>query len=370
MPQNTQTPLAIFEGQRNQVRLISRTHGVIRPNLVQGFNFTPKFSNKEVAEFDNKVNALTYTTFDGGTGKLEYIDSNQGQISAALMDLDPTVAVQMLNPAELQPFDIFMNLMGQDGLVKGCALLYACSPTSNPFEQTVKDAAKRSIDFTCLNGIWFPGLAMQYTRMRTAGTIQAAPATPTLATADTGGFLAGGKTYYVQLTAVTPYGETEVGNEGSIAVPSGTDTNKITVTTPALSGSITSFNAYISDKSNGERFSANMAGGGDTDILSLPSTTAAQPPLFNTSGAFAATGDKVFATSPAYSVTLDNAAYKLAQTGLQYALVKKNGAIIGTVDNPATAGNFLINTGGTTFTAQDNPATASDVWELLSMYQP
>jgi hypothetical protein len=368
MPADTRNPLSIFTGQRNQIRLVTKTHGVIRPNLVDSFEFTPKLSNKRVPEFDNLVDALTYTTFDGGSGKISYLESNQGQISAALMDIDPASVTQMLNPATLADFQVFMNLMGLDGKIKGCMLLYGCTPTGNPFQQTVKEGAKRSLDFECLNGIIFPGLALQYTRARGATTQQAAPADPALATANAGGFLTGGDTVYVQLTAVTAAGETLAGNEAAIHIPTGTNTNKVTVTVPAPAGAITSYNGYVSNRSNGERFSFNTAVGGAIDVLELPSTTAARPPLQNTSGVFAAPNDKTFSGAGPWTVTLDNAAFKLPQTGLDYGLVKRDGAIVGTVDNPATIDTFLFNSAGTQFSVNEDPATHA--WELFTFYQP
>lgn len=367
MPANTQAPLAIFEGQRNQVRIITKSHGIIRPNLVDGFDFTPKFSNKRVQEFDNPVDALTYTTFDGGSGKISYLESNQGQIIAALMDLDPTVAVQMLNPTGFQPFDVFMNMMGQDGLVKGCALLYACTPTSNPFSQTVKEAAKRSIDFECLNGIFFPGLAIQYTRGRGATIAQATPVAPTLTTNDTGGFLSP-DTYYAQIAAVTAVGETIISQEQGIHVPAGTSTNTVSVETPAIVSPVTGYKIYFSNRSNGERYSTTCSSGTTTVISALPSATAARPQYVNGSGSFVAIGDKTFAGSGPYTITLDNAAYTHPQTGLQYGLIKKDSFIVATVDNPATLDTFLFNAAGTSFSVNADPA--AQVWELVTFYQP
>lgn len=368
MPQDTRNPLSIFIGQKAQARLITRSHGLIRPNLMDSFNFTPKLSNKEIPEFDNPVNALTYTTFDGGTGKIGYTESNQGQINAALMDLDPTVAVQMLNAAFYQPFDMFVNFKGLDGLIKGSALLYSCTATGSPFDQAVKEAAKRTLDFTCLNGIMFPGLALQYTRARGATAQVAPPAAVTLATSNTGGFLTA-DTYYIRTTAVTAAGESTPGPESAIHVPTGTATNKITVTTPAVAGSILSYNIYMFNRSNGERFAANTVVTA-TDILVMPSATAAALPLFNTSGVFAVLDpqDKIFTGAGPYTTTLPTAAYYLAQTGLPYAMVKRNGALIATPDNPATQDTFLFSADGSTFSVNANPA--AEWWDLLTLYQP
>jgi len=368
MPANTRQPFTIFTGQNAQIRLMTRSHGLVRPNLVDGFEFTPKLSNKRIPEFDNPVDALTYTTFDGGSGKISYLESNQGQINATLMDQDPTVGTIMINPTSLVPFDAFLNFKGLDGQIKGCMLLYGCTVAGNPFQQAVKEGAKRSIDFEALNGIKFDGLAIQYTRGRGASTIQAPPSDPALATAAVGGFLTGGDTVYVQLTAVTSAGETIASNEAAIHIPTGTDTNNVTVTVPAPAGTISSYNGYVSNRSNGERFSFNTTVGGAIVVTQLPAATAARPPTQNTSGVFAASNDKVFTGAGPYTITLDNAAYKLAQTGLDYGLVKRDSAIVATIDNPATLDTFLFDSTGATFSVNENPATHS--WELLTFYQP
>lgn len=370
MPQNTQVPNSIFTGQRNQLRLVSLSHGIIRPNLVDSFNFTPKISVKEIPEFDNLINPIIYYTFDGGTGKIGYVESNQGQINSALMDLDPTVAQQMLNSIGQQNFQTMMNLKGQDGNLKGSYLLYGCVAAGVPFDQAVKDAAKRSIDFTCQNGVMFPGLAMLYTRAIGTGVQQAIPGQPTLVTAATAGLLAGNDTIYVRITAVTAAGETAGSNEASVHIPSGTSTNKVTVTTPAITSPVTSYNVYCSNRSNGERLVANVPSGTSYVITALPANTASACPNVNTSGSFQCSNppDKVFTGSGPYTITLDKAAYGLPQTGLDYAMVVRDGVIVATVDNPATLDTFLFSADGLTFSVNEDPT--NHVWEIYTLYQP
>lgn len=370
MSQDTRNPLSIYTGQRNQLRLVTLSHGIIRPNLVDSFNFTPKISVKEVPEFDNPVNALIYSTFDGGTGKIGYMESNQGQINAALMDLDPTVAPQMLNAAFFQNFQTFMNLKGQDGKIKGSMLLYNCVPGAVPFDQAVKDAAKRGIDFTCLNGVQFQGLAMLYTRAVGTGVAQITPGQPTLVAATTAGLLRGGDTIYVRITAVTAAGETNGSNEAAVHIASGTDTNKVTVTTPAIVSPVLSYNVYASNRSNGERLIANVASGTTYVITGLAAATAAPCPNANTSGSYQCANppDKIFAGAGPYTITFDIAAYGLAQTGLDYVMVVRDGVIVATVDNPATIDTFLISADGATFSVNEDPA--NHVWEIYTLYQP
>lgn len=366
---DTRQPLSIFLGQRNQIRMISQTHGVIRPNMVDSLEGMVKLSVKRIPEFDNKVDALIYSTFDGASGKFSYTESNQGLISAALMDLDPTIPQQMINAAgpNFGNFTFFFNAMGLDSKIKGAGLLYGCITSEMPWTQPVKEAAKRSLGWEALNFIWFPGLAMQYTRMVGALTAQATPAKPVVATSTTGGLLSP-DTYYVQIGAVTASGETLPSAEAGILVPTGTSTNKITVTTPAIVSPVTSYNVYVSNRSNGERFTINVSSGTSGDITVLPGTTAVTPQTLNTSGSYSASGDKTFTGSGPYTVTLDNTAEILRPQGIQYAWVARNGSIVGTPDNPATQDTFLISADGTVFSVSEVPG--ANVWEALTLYKP
>lgn len=369
MPADTRQPLSIFLGQRNAIRIITTTHGVVRPNMVESLEGMVKIGVKRIPEFDNPIDALIYSTFDGASGKFGYTESNQGLISAAMQDLDPTLAPQMINAAgpNFGNFHLFFNSMGLDGKIKGAGLLYGCIASEMPWNQTVKEAAKRNIGFEALNFIWFPGLAAQYTRMTGTLTAQAAPSKPTVATSTTGGFLAA-DTYYVQIAAVTASGETTPSPEAGIHVPSGTSTNKITVTTPAIVSPVTSYNVYVSNRSNGERYVSNVGSGTSGDITVMPGVTALRPPTLNTSGSYVASGDKSFQGAGPYTVALDKTAFTLLPQGIQYALVMRNGVVIATPDNPATQDTFLISADGGTFSINEVPG--ANVWEAVTLYQP
>lgn len=369
MAQDTTKPLSIFLGQRNAIRMISQSHGIIRPNMVDSLEGAVKISVKRIPEFDNKVDALIYSTFDGASGKIGYSESNQGLISACLMDLDPTVPQQMVNAAgpNFGNFHFMFNAMGLDGNIKGAGLLYSCTASELPWTQPVKEAAKRTLSWEALNFLWFPGLAALYTRGIGTGVQQAAPTKPVVATSTTGGVLTA-DTYYVQIAAVTAAGETTPSPEAGITVPTGTVTNKITVTVPAIAGAITSYNVYVTNRSNGERLIGNTVTT-SFDITLLPGTTAARPQTSNTSGTYQATGDKVFSSSGAnWILTLDKTAQTLQPQGIQYALVIRDGVVVATVDNPATQDTFLINTAGTGITINEDPA--NHVWEFITLYQP
>ena len=119
----TRKPFSIYTGQNAQIRIATLSKGLIRPNLVEAFDYTPTLGSQRVSEFDNPVDALTFQTFDGGNGKFGYQHNNQAQIEALLSNNDPTAAVQLVNPSSFTPFTPFMNLKGLDGLIKGFVLV-------------------------------------------------------------------------------------------------------------------------------------------------------------------------------------------------------------------------------------------------------
>ncbi len=360
---NSRSPLVTFEGQRAAVRGITKSHGAIRPNMVDAFDFTPQLSVTRVPEFDNETDALIFQTFDGVNGRMGYTESNQGQIESLLMDTDPTVEEIIVDPAKLQPFTLFANLKGQDGKVKGANLVHGCVTAGNPFTQVIKEGAKGVIEFEAINAFKIRGWGLLYTRATIGTAPQGPPIQPSLAAGPTGGTLSD-DTYYVRITAVTAAGETTGSNEAQLALTAGTAVQKVTVTHPAIAGDITAFNIYVSNRSNGERFIVQSTVGTTEDILSLPSPTSALVPTSDTTGSPSVTGDK---TIVADSITLDKAAEQIPQTGLDYAIILKNGEVIASANKEADTDNFWLNAAGTTFNWRTTPA-AGDWWEIFSVY--
>lgn len=360
----TRSPLSIFRGKNAQIRGVTLNYGSIRPNMVDAVDFTPSFTMNRIPEFDNPVDALIYTTFDGGNGKMGYTSSNQGQIEALLMDVDPTVETIYVNPAGLKNFTLFANLKGQDGKIKGSYLLNTCTPVGNPFTSTIKEGSKQSIDFEYINGYLFLGMAILHTRVRTATVPATVPAQPVVVQAATGGSLSD-DTYYVRITAVTAAGETEGSNEAMVEVTAGTAVQKITVTLPAIAGDVTGHNVYVANRSNSARFVATDATT-SYDILALPASTSAAVPNTNSTAAPQVANDKALSSD---KITLDIAAFKVPQTGLDYAMIMKNGEVIASPDNPATEDNFFFNVAGTEFELR-TAAAANDHYDLFTLYEP
>ncbi len=84
----------------------------------------------------------------------------------------------------------------------------------------------------------------------------------------------------------------------------------------------------------------------------------------------AVTGDVIMANSAGlWTGTLPVAAYKVPQTGLDYAVVMKNGQEIANIDNPATEDTFAFAADGTTFSVLDANGD-NDWYDVFTLYKP
>ncbi len=91
-----------------------------------------------------------------------------------------------------------------------------------------------------------------------AGNVKFSPDAPTFAAAaTTGGFLLGGKTYYYRVSATFSAGESLPGPEGKHGVPSGTNTNRITLNWGAIVGA-TGYKIYRSTDTGKEQLLATV----------------------------------------------------------------------------------------------------------------
>lgn len=367
MAATSKSLLTIFTGQRMQIRMAGKSYGVQRPSLVDGADWTPNLSNQTIMEFDNLNPALNYSVFDDVSFKAAYPQNNQMVVESVLMDADPTVDGLFVDPAGMVPFTCWANMRGLDGNIKGAWLVRDITPSGNPFTGTVKEGAKRTLEGKGLAAILLHGWAIAYTRLRGATVLVAAPAEPTLGQTGSGGSL-GADTYYVCYTAVTAVGETTAGAEASIQVISGA-VNELTVTMPAISGNILSWNVYVSNRSGATRFVGNTATTTLT-ITSLPNINAAKPPVNNTSGVPVAAGDVVMTLSGSlYSGLLTKPAIVMPQNGLSYLMVKQNGVTLASWNQSASQDTFSISADGTTFSVLDSSG-ASDWYDVWTVYKP
>jgi hypothetical protein len=108
------------------------------------------------------------------------------------------------------------------------------------------------------------------------------PAAPTFNGASTtGGYLTGGDTYYYVITATNSLGQSTVGAEASYAVPSGTNTNQITLTWAAIPNA-SGYNVFRGTSSGTEQLLASVTNPTYTDNTNA--TPSGAQPTYDTSG--------------------------------------------------------------------------------------
>jgi len=121
------------------------------------------------------------------------------------------------------------------------------------------------------------------------------PGTVFTGAANTGGVLQGGKTYRYKVTAISANGETLVSAEKSYTVPSGTNTNKITLNWNTVAGSAgyRIYRTAANGASGTELLLTTVSGGSTSTYVDNTNTTpAGSPPASNTTGP----GDEVLLT--------------------------------------------------------------------------
>lgn len=117
----------------------------------------------------------------------------------------------------------------------------------------------------------------------------------TFSSASTGGTIPASTTYYYRYTWVTQYGETQPTSSQSYATPaSGTSTNTVTMTVPALPANVTKTNIYVGTVSGSEKLVGNTTS--TTFTLTAPPAGSTAFPGSNTASAPHKSGKTVAVT--------------------------------------------------------------------------
>jgi hypothetical protein len=116
----------------------------------------------------------------------------------------------------------------------------------------------------------------------------AAPSTPTL-TASAGGTLSNQGTYYVQVTWITPFGESIASAESFLAVPNNNQLVVSTPTNPPINA--TGWNVYIGTTSGGETLQTTtpVSTSLNFTLTAAPTTNGAHPPSTSSSATYSVT---------------------------------------------------------------------------------
>jgi hypothetical protein len=156
--------------------------------------------------------------------------------------------------------------------------------TTVPTSFNINSGDSASTVQTNMNGVINgKGFAVQVTGGPVWLAVPTFPGTVFTGASTTGGNLTGGQTYYYEITATNSTGETTVSVEKSYAVPSGTNTNQITVNWTAVTGA-TGYKIYRGTSSGAEQLLATV--GAVTSYADTSNTTpSGNAPATNSSGA-------------------------------------------------------------------------------------
>lgn len=151
-------------GTRTKLLLVSKSHGIVRVPLAQSFDYTPKFTERTIFEFDNTEAALVVTSFDGVDVRFDYFDTDSALVDAVLNDNDPSSAVNTYDPSQLKELNIILNVKGEDGLIFQSILAKGTRVKGVTTTEPVREESRITIDGAARNALRIKGAAMLYTR--------------------------------------------------------------------------------------------------------------------------------------------------------------------------------------------------------------
>lgn len=104
----------LYFGQNTSFDIISRTHGRQRMRFVEAFETDPSHTNKRLWFFNSKE-MLPVTIYEGVSGSFGYLETEEKNYLAMVMDQDP--ARQMINddPGAYQEFCMLLNSRNEMG---------------------------------------------------------------------------------------------------------------------------------------------------------------------------------------------------------------------------------------------------------------
>lgn len=193
-------------------------------------------------------------------------NSHVGELDIAMADSATTMIPQLVTPDNEMDF-----FTGNSNLIFDIQ-----SPSSGPFFDLVQAGQIATTSVATVGANYASPLWAWQNSFWNATT---APATVGSSTATTGGSIAGSSTVYYKLTLVNASGESLPSSEASQAVPAGTNTNTVTITSPAAGQNATGYFVYAALTTGLETLqgSAPTAIGTSTVLTALAATGNAPP---------------------------------------------------------------------------------------------
>lgn len=102
----------LTKGKRTPVDMVSYTHGRQTLPWVQSLNITPNGTSESYGQFGSDDAVIVVNSFMDADLALEVLVSDQKQLEAMLMDVDPAGDAIVLNPGTARPVSIFAQYNG------------------------------------------------------------------------------------------------------------------------------------------------------------------------------------------------------------------------------------------------------------------
>jgi len=152
-------------GTRTKLELVSQSHGAVRVPLAQSFDYTPRFTERTIFEFDNNEAALVVSTFDGSDVRFDYLDSDSNLVDSMLNDLDPTSSIVTHDPSVLREIQIILNIRNENGKIFQSVIAKGVRIRGVASTEPVREESTITIDGAATNVLRLKGGALEYNRI-------------------------------------------------------------------------------------------------------------------------------------------------------------------------------------------------------------
>lgn len=151
-------------GTNTKLVLVSQAHGSIRVPLNQNFDYTPRFTDKTIFEFDRSEAVLVVSLFEGADVRFEYLDTDSKLVDAAINDVDPDSSLVVDDPATYSTVNIFANVKNSLGKIFQAVLAKGVVIKGSATTETTRDESRITREGDALNVLRIKGGAIEYTR--------------------------------------------------------------------------------------------------------------------------------------------------------------------------------------------------------------
>ena len=151
-------------GTRTKLELVSKTHGIVRVPLAQSFDYTPRYDERTIFEFDNAEAALVVTSYNGAEVRFDYFDSDSKLVDAVLQDIDPGSTITVHDPSVLKSIHCILNVRNEDGKIFQGILGKFVRIRGVAATEPVREESRITVDGTATNVLRLKGAGLLYTR--------------------------------------------------------------------------------------------------------------------------------------------------------------------------------------------------------------